>query len=87
VSSCRGGPPRPHPQEVKSPLPGRSVGAIRLAASVRNGTVWNTRAATFPVSCFTINKIIGDLLIKLINYLTERLINYRYKYSLKEVIN
>jgi hypothetical protein len=50
VTSCRGGPPTPTPQEVKSPLAGRSVGATDVAASVRNGTVRRTRAATFSVS-------------------------------------
>lgn len=38
----------PSPPEVKWLLPGRSDGAIVEAASVRKGTVWSTRGATFP---------------------------------------
>lgn len=46
-------PRYPHPSplpEVKSPLTGRSVGAIDVAASVRKGTVRGTRAATLSGS-------------------------------------
>jgi hypothetical protein len=37
----------PSPPEVKRLLPGRSVGAVVVSASVRKGTVWSTRGATF----------------------------------------
>lgn len=57
----------PSPPEVKWLLPGRSVGAIVEAASVRKGTVWSARGATFPHQTALYNWLTGRL-----NELTQR---------------
>jgi len=51
----------PSPPEVKWLLPGRSVGAIVEAASVRKGTVWSTRGATFRYQIALNNWLTGRL--------------------------
>jgi len=52
----------PSPSEVKWLLPGRSVGAIVAAASVRKGTVWSTRGATFSYQTALNNWLTGRLI-------------------------